>query len=45
MIRPQLLKEQITLSSSRYPADKMYWLEYVLSTEKRFIHWIKLSAL
>ena len=27
-IWPQLFKERI----SRYPADKMYWLEYILST-------------
>ena len=30
---------------SRYPADKTYWLEYILSGGWQFVHWIKISPL
>ena len=29
----------------RYPADKVYWLGYILPTGEQFIHWIEFSAL
>ena len=43
-VRPRLFKERIKCIY-RYPADKMYSKQYILSAEYRLTRCIKLSAL